>query len=140
MLKFNDYFILECSWFTIFCWAPLVAQTLKNLPAMRETWVWSLGWENPLEEGMAWQPIPVFLPGESLWTKEPGRLQATGSQRVRHDWVAKHTQNTVDLQYSVSFRCTAKWFSFICTYPFFFRFFSHKGNYRVLSRVPCATQ
>ena len=34
-------------------WASLVAQTVKNLPAMRETWVRSLGWEDPLEEGMA---------------------------------------------------------------------------------------
>ena len=36
-----------------YSWAFLVAQTVKNLPAMRETWVWSLGWENPLEEDMA---------------------------------------------------------------------------------------
>ena len=34
----------------------------------------------------AWRPTPVFLPGESLWTEEPGRLQSMGSQRVRHDW------------------------------------------------------
>ena len=53
-------------------WAFLVAQRVKNLPAMRETWVRSLGWEDPLEEGMG--PTPVFLPGESLWTEEPGRL------------------------------------------------------------------
>ena len=44
--------------------------------------VGDLGWEDPLEG--AWQPIPVFLPGESPWTEEPGRLQSTGSQRVRH--------------------------------------------------------
>ena len=43
--------------------ASLVAQTVKNLPGMRETWVQSLGWEDPL--GRAWQPTPVFLPGES---------------------------------------------------------------------------
>ena len=36
---------------------------VKNLPAMQETWVWALGWEDPLER--AWQPTPVFLPGES---------------------------------------------------------------------------
>ena len=36
---------------------------VKNLPAVQETWVRSLGWEDPLEEGM--QPTPVFLPGES---------------------------------------------------------------------------
>ena len=45
----------------------------------------------------------------------------------------------VDLQCCVSFRCTAKWISYTCIYiPLFFRFFSHIGHYRVLSRVPCA--
>ena len=37
----------------------------------------------------AWQPTPVFLPGESSWTEEPGGLQSMGSQRVRHDWATK---------------------------------------------------
>ena len=61
----------------------LVAQLVKNPPAMWETWVPSLGWEDPLEEGMA--TTPVFLPGESLWTEEPGRLQSVGSQGVGHN-------------------------------------------------------
>ena len=61
--------------------ASLVAQTVKNLPAVWETWVQSLGWED-LEEGM--QPTPVFLPGESLWTKEAGRLQSMGLQSNGH--------------------------------------------------------
>jgi len=56
---------------------------VKNPPAMWETWVRSLGWEDPLEE--AWQPTLVSLPGESPWTEEPGRLQSMGSQRVGHD-------------------------------------------------------
>ena len=43
--------------------ATLVAQTEKSLPAMRETWVRSLGWEDPLEKEV--EPTPVFLPGES---------------------------------------------------------------------------
>ena len=43
----------------------------------------SLGWENPLEEGMA--AASVFLPGESPWTEEPGGLQSIGLQRVGHD-------------------------------------------------------
>ena len=42
--------------------ASLVAQVVRNLTALQETWVQSLGWEDPLEEGM--QPTPVFLPGE----------------------------------------------------------------------------
>ena len=40
----------------------MVAQTVKNLPAMQKTWVRSLGWEDPLEK--KWLPAPVFLPGE----------------------------------------------------------------------------
>ena len=64
-------------------WATLVAQMVKNPPAMWEAWVQSLGWEDPLEEEMA--PSPVYLPGESPWTEEPGRIQFMGSQRVRHD-------------------------------------------------------
>ena len=46
-----------------YSWASLVAQMVKNPPAMRETWVWSPGWEDPWRR--AWQPTPVFLPGES---------------------------------------------------------------------------
>ena len=44
-------------------WASLMAQMMKNLPAMQETWVRSLGWEDPLEG--SWKPTPVFLLGES---------------------------------------------------------------------------
>ena len=58
-------------------------QVIKNPPAMWETWVRSLDWKNPLEEGMG--TTPVFLPGEYSWTEEPGGLQSLGSQRVRHD-------------------------------------------------------
>ena len=68
-----------------YSWASLVAQTVKNLPAMQETWVRSLGWEEPLEEGTA--TTPVLLPGESPWTEKPGKLQSMGSQRVGHNWV-----------------------------------------------------
>ena len=56
--------------------AALVAHLVKNPPTMRETWVRSLGWK--ILWRRAWQPTPVFLPGESPWTEEPGRLQSTG--------------------------------------------------------------
>ena len=46
-----------------YSWASLVPQTVKNPPAMQEIWVWSLGGEDP--QRRAWQPTPVFLPGES---------------------------------------------------------------------------
>ena len=64
-------------------WASLVAQRLKSLPAMRETWVRSLGQEDPLEEEMATHSS--ILAWRISWTEEPGGLQSTGSQRVRHD-------------------------------------------------------
>ena len=60
--------------------ASLVAQTVKNLPAMQEMWVRSLGWEDPLEKGMAIHSS--ILAQRILWTEEPGGLQSTGSQRV----------------------------------------------------------
>ena len=63
--------------------ASLVAQMVKNLPAVQETWVRSLGLEDPLKEEM--EPTPVFLPGESPWIEEPGRLQSIGSQRAGYN-------------------------------------------------------
>ena len=50
---------------TVGKWASLVAQMVKNLPAMQETQVQSLFWEDPLEKGMATHSTPVFWPGES---------------------------------------------------------------------------
>ena len=65
-------------------WASLVAQMVKNLPAMPETWVLSQGWEDPLKKGMATHSS--ILAWRIPWTEEPGRLQSMGSQRVRHAW------------------------------------------------------
>ena len=66
-------------------WASLVAQMVKNMPAMQEAWFRSLRWEDPLEKGMATHS------SISAWriprTEETGGLQSTGSQRVRHNWV-----------------------------------------------------
>ena len=56
---------------------------------LRETWVQSLGWEDPLEEGMATHSS--ILAWGSPWTEEPGGLQSKGSQRVSHDWETKHS-------------------------------------------------
>ena len=63
--------------------ASLVAQTIKRLPAMRETRVQPLGWEDPLEKEMATHSST--LAWKIPWTEEPGRLQSMGSQRVGHD-------------------------------------------------------
>ena len=61
----------------------LVAQTIKNLPVMWETRARSLGWEDPLEEGMA--AHSSILAWEMPWTEEAGRLQSMGVQRIGHD-------------------------------------------------------
>ena len=66
-----------------YSWASLLAQVVKNLPATWETWVRSLGWEDPLEEGMATQSS--ILAWRTPWTEGPGRLQPMGPQRVGHD-------------------------------------------------------
>ena len=63
--------------------ASLVAQMVKHLPTMQETWVRSLGQEDPLEKEIATHFS--ILAWRIPWTKEPGRLQSMGSQRVGHD-------------------------------------------------------
>ena len=63
--------------------ASLVAQRVKRLPAMQETWVRSLGWEDPLEKEMATHSST--LAWKIPRTEEPGGLQSMGSLRVGHD-------------------------------------------------------
>ena len=77
----RDFFL----WKVVFL--PLVAQMEKNLPVtqeVQETELRSLGWEDPLEKGMA--SHSSILAWRSPWTEEPGGLQSMGSQRVRHNW------------------------------------------------------
>ena len=63
--------------------ASLVAQMVKSLPAMQETWVRSLIWEDPLEKGMATHSS--ILAWEIPWREKPGGLQSMGLQRVGHN-------------------------------------------------------
>ena len=64
-------------------WASLVAQMVKNLPALQETWVQSPGQEDPLEKGMATHSS--IFPWRILWIEEPGELYFMGSQTTGHD-------------------------------------------------------
>ena len=66
-----------------FNWVSLVAQMVKNPPAMQKTWVQSLSWEDPLEKGMAthFSILAWRIPK----TEEPGGLQSMRLQRIRHD-------------------------------------------------------
>ena len=60
-----------------------MAQMVKNLPAVQETQIRSLGWEDPQEQGMA--AHSSILAWRTPWTEEPGGLQSMRSQRVRQD-------------------------------------------------------
>ena len=71
--------------------ASLVAQLVKNPSALWETWVQSLGWEYPLEEGIATHSS--ILAWRIPWTEKPGGLQSMGSQRVRHDLTTEQQQH-----------------------------------------------
>ena len=75
-----------------------MTQLAKNLPAVQETWVQSLGWEDPLEKGMVTHFI--ILAWRIPWMEEPGGLQSVGSQRVGYDE-----------QLSLLFKKHSKWHS-----------------------------
>ena len=66
-------------------WVPLVAQMAKNPPPMQETWVRSVGWEDPCRR--KWQPsiLGWILAWRIPWTKEPGRLQSVGGPSLTYD-------------------------------------------------------
>ena len=76
-----------------------MAQTVKHLSTMRETWVWPLGRKDPLEKEMVTHSS--ILAWRIPWTEKPGKLQSTGSQRFRHDWATSlslsvaHTVNNL---------------------------------------------
>ena len=70
------------------CLSSLVAQMVKNLPAIQKTWIGFLGWTFSLEKRMATHFNIVAW--RSPWTEEPGRLQSMVSQRAGHNWVTKH--------------------------------------------------
>ena len=72
---------------------------VKNLSAMQETRVWSLGWEDPLKKRMATQPS--ILAWRIPWTEEPGEIQSIWSQRVRHNWATTRTTHSSLLTDSV---------------------------------------
>ena len=79
----HSWFLVLFHFVCVVFWASLVAQMVKNQPAVQETWVQSLDWKDPLEKEMtthssviAWR-IP--------WAEHPGMPQSLGSQRVGHD-------------------------------------------------------
>ena len=86
-----------------YSWASLVAQMVKNPPAMQETWVQSLGWEDPLEEDMATHCS--ILAWRIPWTEEPCGLWSMGSQGVGHGLATKHTTYINESIYNYGISC-----------------------------------
>ena len=82
LIQYKGYLILT---------SPLVAQTVKSLPVMQETWVQSLGQEDPLEKKVATHSS--ILAWRIPWMEEPGRLHTVGSQRIGHDWATSLSQS-----------------------------------------------
>ena len=91
--------------------ASLVTQMVKNLPAMQETWVSSLGWEDLLEKEMATHSS--ILAWKIPWTEKPGRLQSMGSQRFGHNWA---TSLSLSLSLSLSQGCHFGWYIILSSY------------------------
>ena len=87
---------------------PLVVLGVKNLLAHagdEEMWISSLGWEDPLKEGMATQSTILFW--RIPWTEEPGGLQSMGEQRARHD---EHTHaHSRDCGLGAGTTCLLEW-------------------------------
>ena len=83
----------------------MVAQTVRNLPTMQDTWVQSLGQEDPLEKGMATHSS--ILACRIPWTEEPGGLQSMRLQRVGHDWATNSN------------------FSYLCCYSSYSSYYWH---------------
>ena len=107
MLVFCQWFsFLGGVFFLLLFSASLVAQVVKHLPAMWETWVRSLAQEDPLQQEMA--HTPVLLLGKIPWMEEPDRLQSMGSQNRTQlssftlMWLTKHSVWLVNLEVSIS--------------------------------------
>ena len=121
----------NCIWFKIttskliillFDKVSLVAQRLKHLSAMRETWVRSLGWEDPLEKEMATHSS--ILDWRIPWMEEPSGLQSIGSQqRIGHDWLTSLSTRIV--YFSLQATSVSVWLKLVHLIP---RWFTQTGS------------
>ena len=109
----------------------LVAQMVKNLPAVLETWVWSMGQEDPLEKGMA--NHSGILAWKIPWREDPGGLQCMGSERVRHDWATNtFTFTFVFYKDNSLFKC----FFVILSNRFYL--YNTPSGYLILNKCQCS--
>ena len=91
--KCSSIFTYILYYYLLLPWASLVAQTVKNLPAMQETWVQSLRLEDPLDNGMS--TYSSILAWKTPRTEKPGGLQSMGLKRIRHFPVTLNNQGPI---------------------------------------------
>ena len=96
---------------------------VKHLPAVQETRVWSLGWEDPLEKEMATHSSTLVW--KIPWAEELGRLQSMGSQRVRHDWVTS------------VYICIMKYYSVLINLVIYINISEGEGHYTTVKWATC---
>ena len=99
-------------------WLPWGGSVLKNLPEMQETWVWSLGWDDPLEKEMATHSS--IHAWRIAWTEKPGWLQSLGSKRIRHNVAMKWQQQNSWLTMLRYFQVDSKGtqpYIYMCPFP-----------------------
>ena len=85
-----EYLRCHCTWNWVIWWRTDTSDSPLNYPSVIFSFI--LPSPHIAFWRRAWKPTPVFLPGKSPWTEEPGRLQSIGLQRVGYDWVNTHTQ------------------------------------------------
>ena len=108
----------EARWYFSKC---LVAQLVKNPPAMQEMWIRFFGQKDPLEKGMATHSR--ILAWRIAWAEEPGGLQSMGSQRVRHDWAT----NTSSLHFKL-LNYKSSYFIYLSVFPCAINFLPHNAK------------
>ena len=118
---FYDWVIFHCGLLWWLRWWRICLQFGRH---DFDPWVGKIPWQR------AWQPAPVFLPREFPWIEEPGRLQSMGSQRVRHDWVTKHSTAQYSTEYftiSFNLKTALHWWVSLLS-PFIHREIKVLGN------------
>ena len=111
------YFYLYFKYTYTFSRTSLVAQMVKRLSTMWETWIPSLGWEDPLEKEMAIHSSTIAW--KIPWTEEPGRLQSMGLQRVGHDWATSPSPLHIFKQYAVLICLCLNFIKIVSYYTYF---------------------
>ena len=113
----KQYFLMTVIFHRWWFWGFLVAQAMKNPSAMWETWVQSVGWKDPLEEGMATHSN--ILAWRIPMNREAWRATVHGVGRVRHNWVTKRAHTVFNGKHNYNKKFGYYFFKFFFLLPYF---------------------